>query len=278
MSVLLAIMSTFSIGFGEFVAGGVTKRTRSHEVTSTMFLSGMVSMVLVALVWQGDPTSSDLLYGAVAGVANGLGILLLYRSYATSSVRVAAPTAAVIMSAVPVGWDVFISGNSPSFVVSIGLVLGLVAIGLSSYSPGNDAVETNGVKLAVLGGAVFGVLFILLSYIEDGAGGSPLLLQRTVGFVLAVVVTRATGPRIFPAERHDFLQSALVGLFATAAIVTLVLALQLGGNLAVVSVVGSQYAAVAVVLGIVFRKEHLWWWQGVGLAGASLAVALISLG
>jgi hypothetical protein len=214
----------------------------------------------------------------VAGIANGVGILLLYRSYATASVRVAAPTAAVIMSAVPVGWDVFISGNSPSLVVSIGLVLGLLAIALSSYSPGADPVRANGVRLAVLGGAVFGVLFILLSYIGKDAGGSPLLLQRTVGFILAIAVTRATGPRLFPAVRRDFLQSALVGLFATVAIVTIVLALQSGGDLAVVSVVGSQYAAVAVLLGLVFRQERLWWWQGVGLAGASLAVALISLG
>ncbi len=42
--------------------------------------------------------------------------------------------------------------------------------------------------------------------------------------------------------------------------------------------VGSQFAAVAVVLGLIFRNERLWWWQGVGLVGASMAVALISLG
>ncbi|NNC78867.1 MAG: hypothetical protein HKN94_01825 [Acidimicrobiales bacterium] len=278
MSVLLAMMSTISIGMGEFVAGGVTARARSHEVTATMFLTGTASMVVVALFWSGDPTNGDLAYGALAGVANGLGILLLYRSYATATVRVAAPTAAVIMSAVPVGWDVLISGNSPSPIVSVGLVVGLAAIGLSSYSPGASAIATNGVRLAVVGGAVFGVLFILLSQIGDDAGGTPLLLQRTVGFLLAVAVARATGPRIFPPLRRDFLQSCLIGLFAAAAIVTFVLALQTGGNLAVVSVVGSQYAAVAVLLGIVFRGEHLWWWQGVGLAGASLAVALISLG
>lgn len=278
MSVLWAVLSTFSIGLGEFFAGDLTTRARSQEVTSTMFLAGFVSMIAVAAVWRGEPTGLDFAYGGLAGAANGAGILLVYLSYSKSSLRVAAPTAAVVMSAVPVFWDVVISGNSPSQLTSIGLVLGLVSIGLSSYSPGSDPVAASGVRLAILGGIVFGVLLILISYISDGAGGSPILLQRTVAFVVAVMVTKTSGPRLFPAVRRDFWLSILVGLFATAAMVMFFLALQSDGSLAVVSVVGSQFAAVAVVLGLIFRNERLWWWQGIGLVGASVAVALISVG
>ena len=72
--------------------------------------------------------------------------------------------------------------------------------------------------------------------------------------------------------------SWVVGLFATAAVILIFLALQLGGSLATVSVIASQYAAVAVLLGVVFRGQRLWWWQAVGLAGASVAVGLITLG
>jgi len=277
MAIVWAVLSTFSIGLGEFFAGDLTTRARSHEVTSTMFFAGAVSMIGVAAVWRGDPVGLDFLYGGLAGVANGVAILLVYLSYSKSSLRVAAPTAAVVMSAVPVFWDVVISGNSPSVTTSIGLVLGLISIGLSSYSPGSDPVAASGVRLAIVAGAIFGVLLILISYVSDGAGASPILLQRTVGFLVAVAVTRASGPRIFPAVRRDFWLSILVGLFATAAMVMFFLALQSDGSLAVVSVVGSQFAAVAVVLGLIFRNERLWWWQGLGLVGASVAVGLISV-
>ena len=65
-------------------------------------------------------------------------------------------------------------------------------------------MAASGLRLAILGGVVFGVLLILISYISDGAGGSPILLQRTVAFVVAIMVTKASGPRLFPAVRRDF--------------------------------------------------------------------------
>ena len=98
-----------------------------------------------------------------------------------------------------------------------------------------------------------------------------------MAFLIAISVTRATGPRIFPSERSDFIVSFGAGLFAIAAVVLFVLALR-EGSLAVASVVGSQYAAVAVILGVVVRGQRMWWWQGLGLGGSSLAVALIVIG
>ena len=278
VSVVLAILSTFSIGLGEFFAGAVTARARTQEVTATVFLAGFICMVITFVIWPGDPTRSDLIYGVFAGTANGVGILLLYRSYAKASLRSAAPAAAIVMSAVPIGWDVIVSGVSPSTVTTIGLVLGVAAIGLSSLSPSDDPLDITGVWMALLAGAVFGTLLILLSYISDEGGGSALLLQRTVGLVLAVAVARLTGPRIYPADRGDFAVAVVVGVFAAAAIILFVLALREGGNLAVVSVASSQYAAVAVLLGVAFKAQRMKWWQSLGLAGASLSVALIAIG
>lgn len=278
VSILLAISSTFAIGLGEFFAGGVTGRARTHEVTTTVFLAGFFCMAATFVIWPGDPTRSDLVYGVFAGAANGLGILLLYRSYAKASLRSAAPAAAVVMSAVPIGWDVIVSGVSPTWITSVGLVLGVGAIGLSSLSPSDDPLDIGGLWMALLAGVVFGVLLVLLSFIGDGGGGSALLLQRTVGLVLVVAVARATGPRVFPADRSDFRIAFLVGIFAAAAVLLFVLALREGGNLAAISVASSQYAAVAVLLGFAFKGQRMRWWQVVGLVGASLSVALIALG
>ncbi|SVA26321.1 uncharacterized protein METZ01_LOCUS79175, partial [marine metagenome] len=277
VSVIYAVLSTFSIALSDFFASGVTKRHRASEVTSTVLLAGIFVMAVVAVFWSGNPTASDLAHGALAGAANGVGILLLFVAYSRGSLRTAAPTAAVVMSSVPVLWDLLVSGASPSTVTSIGLSLGLVAIALSSYERGDSGNGPTGLFVAGLAGVVFGILFILLSYIGDDAGGSPLLLQRVVAFLIAISVARATGPRIFPSERSAFITSFGAGIFAIAAVVLFVLALR-GGSLAVVSVVASQYAAVAVLLGVAIRGQRMWWWQALGLGGSSLAVALIAIG
>ncbi|MBI00307.1 MAG: hypothetical protein CL467_06875 [Acidimicrobiaceae bacterium] len=277
MSVIYAVLSTFSIGLSDFFASAVTKRARPNEVTSTVLLAGVVVMGVAAVFWSGNPTTSDLVHGALAGAANGVGMLLLFVAYSRGSLRSTAPTTAVVMAGVPVLWDILVSGASPSTVTSIGLSLGVIAIALSSYERGNPGSGSAGPFIAGLAGVVFGILLILLNYIGDDAGGSPLLVQRVVAFLIAISVARATGPRIFPSERSAFITSFGAGIFGIAAVVLFVLALR-GGSLAVVSVAGSQYAAVAVLLGVVIRGQRMWWWQALGLGGSSLAVALIAIG
>ena len=277
MSVIYAVLSTFAIGLSDFFASDVTKRENANEVTSAVLFAGVVVTAVAALFWSGSPTSTDLIYGALAGAANGIGILLLFAAYSRGSLRSAAPAAAVVMSGVPVLWDVLVLSASPSTITSIGLTLGVIAIALSSYEPGDPAGGSTGLFMASLAGIVFGILFILLSYIGADAGGSPLLLQRVVAFLVAISVTRATGPRIFPKNRSSFVTSFVAGVFGIAAVILFVLALR-GGSLAVVSVAGSQYAAVAVLLNVVIRGHRMWWWQAFGLGGSSLAVALIAIG
>jgi len=277
MAILLAILCTLSIGVGEHLAGDATKAARSHEVTSGMFLSGAVITGITALVWPGDPTSRDLFFGALAGVTNGTSILLLYYAYSRGSLRTAAPTAGVVMAAVPVLWDVT-AGAAPSALVWLGLGLGVAAIGFTSYRPADGEHEQHATGMAILAGIVFGVLFILLGEIGDDAGGTPLFIQRMCGLTVAVIATRLTGPRVFPADGAVRRAAVVVGFFATAAVILFVLAIQAGGSLAVVSVMGSQYAAVAVLIGVVVHRQPLRWWQAVGLAMASVSVALITVG
>jgi len=276
MAILLAILSTMSIGVGEFLAGGATKQAKANEVTSAMFAAGVAMTAVVAVVWPGDPSGRDLVLGAIAGTANGVAILLLYLAYSRGSIRSAAPAAAVVMSSVPIAWDVVVSGSNPPVITWLGIAVGVLAIGLSSYEPGGN--DETGLGIAIVAGAVFGVLLILLGEISDGSGGSPIFVQRLVGFAVALVATRATGRRFFPADPSVRRTSFGLGLCATAAVVLFVLALQAGGSLSIVSVIGSQYAAVAVLLGVVLRGQQMTRWQALGLAGTSLAVALITLG
>ena len=277
MSMIYALLSTFSIGLSDFFASDVIKRVRSYEVTSTVMLAGVVVTAVAAVFWSGNPTTFDLMYGGFAGAANGVGILLLFVAYSRGSLRSTAPAAAVAMSVVPVLWDILVSGASPSTVTSIGLALGVGAIALSSHERGDPDGGSAKLFIAALAGVSFGSMLILLSHIGGDAGGLPLLLQRSAAFLIAISVARSTGPRIFPSERSDFIVSFGAGIFGIAAVILFVLAIR-GGSLAAVSVVGSQYATVAVLLGVAIRGQRMWWWQALGLGGSSLAVALIAIG
>lgn len=277
MSVLYAVFSTFSIGLSDFFASDVAKRENPNEVTSTVLFAGVVVMAAAAPFWWGSPTGGDLLHGAFAGAMNGIGILLLFTAYSRGSLRSAAPAAAVVMSGVPVLWDVLVVRTSPSTLTSIGLILGVIAIALSAYERENSGSGLASLFMASLAGIVFGTMLVLLSYIGADAGGSPLLVQRVVAFLVAISVTSTTGVRIFPKDRSAFLTSFVAGVFGIAAVVLFVLALR-GGSLAVVSVAGSQYAAVSVLLAVVIRGQRMWWWQAIGLGGSSLAVAMIAIG
>ncbi len=147
MAILLAMMSTVSIAAGEFFAAGVAKRTKANEVTSMMFVAGVVLTGIVAVFWPGDPTRRDLLFGGLAGASNGVVILLLYVAYSRGSLRSAAPVAAVVMSGVPIAWDVLISGSSPSGTAWAGILLGVAAIALSSYAPGESGIRSEGIAM-----------------------------------------------------------------------------------------------------------------------------------
>lgn len=277
MSLIYALFSTLSIGLSDFFASDVTKREHPNEVTCTVLLAGVVVMAITVIFWSGSPTTSDQTLGAVAGAANAVGLLLLFLAYSRGSLRTAAPTAAVVMSSVPILWDILISGTSPSAITSAGLLLGVLAIALSSYERGEPVKGSTGVFIAVAAGAIFGIMLILLSHIGSNAGGSPLLIQRVVAFLIAILVARSTGPRIFSNNRRAFVTSFVAGVLGIAAVIFFVLALK-EGSLAVVSVAGSQYAAVSVLLGVAIRGQRMWWWQAMGLGGSSLAVALIAIG
>ena len=67
------------------------------------------------------------------------------------------------------------------------------------------------------------------------------------------------------------------GVLGLAAIASLQLGLR-EGDLGPVSVASSQFATAAVVLSVIFNRERMRWWQGVGVATTALAVALIAAG
>jgi uncharacterized membrane protein len=227
------------------------------------------------------PTTSDLLWGGVAGLAGGVGVALLYRALAIGRMAIVAPTTAVCAVAIPVTAAMLL-GERPSAGRLLGMGLAIVAIVLVSQqrpvgeSDDHPLVSRRlppGLGLALMSGVAIGFFFLALARTAPTAGLWPLLAARVVSVALFVVSAVVSG--------RSLRMAAPVAAFVIAAGVVDMLANALYliatryGSLSVVVTLSSLYPASTVTLARIVLGERLSPLQGVGIACALVAVALI---
>jgi drug/metabolite transporter (DMT)-like permease len=231
---------------------------------------------LLLLLVDSAPTRRDLILGAGSGIAMITGLMLLYHGYKVARMGIVAPTSSVLLAAVPVIVDL-IRGERPGVLGAIGIVIGLVALVLTSYTPGGQGSATLGAVLGLASGVAFGIAFTLMGEVGEDAGLAPVLAQRLAGFLLLAVVYLIGRDPFLVAHRSARRTAALAGLVAMFAIAFLQLGFRSGAS-GPVSVAASQFATVAVILSVVFNGERMRWWQGLGVGATAVGVALIALG
>ena len=276
MGVLLGIAAGILLGFSDFTANRASRTISSASVSRTnLAVSGLIAPLLL-FIKPVEWTLRDLVLATISGVTLSGGLMMLYRGYTVARMGIVAPTASVLLAAVPVLYDL-IKGNTPSKVAASGMILGLLALVLTTYQRGGMGSVKIGVILGVGAGLLFGVAFTLTSQTSDAAGLSPVLIQRFSGLLFLIALQRFDKAPILalrvPARRWA-IGSGLAGGLALGS-------LKLGyikGAAGPVSVAASQFAAVAVLLSVIFNKERLRTWQAIGVAASGVGVALMALG
>lgn len=276
MGVLLGIAAGILLGVSDFMANRASRTISSASVSRTnLAVSGLIAPLLL-FVKPVEWSLRDVILATISGVTLSGGLVMLYRGYTVARMGIVAPTASVLLAAVPVLYDL-IKGNTPSTVAASGMVLGLVALVLTTYQRGGMGSVKIGVLLGVGAGLLFGIAFTLTSQTSDAAGLSPVLIQRISGLLFLMLLQRFDKAPILalrvPARRWA-IGSGLAGGVALGS-------LKLGyirGAAGPVSVAASQFAAVAVLLSVIFNKERLRTWQAIGVAASGVGVALMALG
>lgn len=276
MGVLLGIAAGILLGVSDFMANRASRTISSASVSRTnLAVSGLIAPLLL-FVKPVEWTLRDVVLATISGITLSGGLIMLYRGYTVARMGIVAPTASVLLAAVPVLYDL-IKGNTPSKVAASGMILGLLALVLTTYQRGGMGSVKIGVVLGVGAGLLFGVAFTLTSQTSDAAGLSPVLIQRISGLLFLIVLQRFDKAPILalrvPARRWA-IGSGLAGGVALGS-------LKLGyikGAAGPVSVAASQFAAVAVVLSVLFNKERMRPWQAIGVAAGGVGVALMALG
>ena len=275
MALVFAVVSAVLLGASDFFAARAARYTASITVTRTAVAVSTVLSPLLLLVVDWRWIARDVVI-ALSGLGMTTGLLLLYRGYAVARMGVVAPMSSVLLAAVPVVTDL-VRGDAPGALGSVGMLIGLVALVLTGYTPGGAGSVRLGALLGVSSGVAFGVAFTLMGEVDEASGLLPVVLQRLAGIAMLTVVGVIGSAPFFASERTSRRNATIAGTFAVVAIASLQLGFQKGSS-GPVSVAASQFATVAVILSVLFNRERMRWWQGVGVAATAVGVALMAAG
>ena len=203
LAALLALGSAATYGAADFLGGLAARRTNTVAVVVVSQSSGMVVLaVMLPLLPDAAPTMRDLIWGAVAGIAVGAGLALMYRALAIGTMAVVAPTTAVCAVVVPLVAAILL-GEQPGAGTLVGIALAIVSIVLVSQQRGGvaqgehlDAAASGlpfALGLALLAGVAIGLFFLSLARTASTAGLWPLLVARLASVVLFGVSAIAGG-------------------------------------------------------------------------------------
>jgi len=281
-TVLLALTTSLLFGVGDFLGGIATRRDTAYAVTGTSHLFSIVLLgIAVLLLPAAQPTSADLLWGAVSGLSGVIGVISLFTALAVGHMSIVAPITAALSAAMPALFDLA-TGTQLSPVTLAGMALALAAIVIVSIAP-DDQVHLpaheyrprKALAFSVLSGVGFSGAFIAFSFTEPASGLTPLLAARAVSIPIAVALAFLLG-RGFPVGRPALPAALGAGFTDALANVTMLTAIRLG-PLAIASVLGSLFPIIVVVLARVFLGERLTWLQRAGVGIAMVAVVLSAL-
>lgn len=279
LNVALAALSGLIWGIGDFAGGKATQRAGALLV---VWVSKLVSLPLLAiyLIAMYVPiTPIGLAWGAMAGVAGLVGLVLFYRALSAGAMTIVAPVTGVTSAAIPVVVGL-VWGERPSGARLLGIGCALLAIALVSIAPNpsgrRQVVSWRLIAVALGSGAGFGLFFILLAVANEAAGGSvglwPIagsqLSALIIGGLLILMVRPGPWPRgvglrfTMVAGPCDMTANALFLLAART------------GDLSIVAPLAALYPVTTVILALVIDHERL---RGVQIAGLAFAVAALVL-
>jgi len=224
------------------------------------------------------PSWAAVGWAALAGSAGIVALGAFYRALAIGTMSVVAPISATA-AAVPVLVGLA-EGERPGGLQIAGMVAALAGVILASREPveeGCPPANRAAIGLALVAAAGFGTFFVGI----DRASATAevpwvIVVQRCCSVSLLVIATLVVRPRL-PRDGASLLVLAAVGLLDLGANGLYALATT-KGLLSVVSVLGSLYPAVTVVLARFVLAERIARVQEVGVVLALAGVIAISAG
>ena len=177
LSIFFAVCAATLYGGADFLGGLASRRSAVMPVMIFSQLAGSC-MLVVILPWLPGASASitDLLWGTVAGVGLGVGLMQLYQGLALGKMSLVAPLTAVLAVLVSALVGV-LGGDRLSPAAFAGVALAVVAIILISQdgaskteSEGDAARSPRTLAIALSAGLLIGVFFAALKQSSASSG------------------------------------------------------------------------------------------------------------
>lgn len=273
---LLALGSALAWGTSDYFGG---LKSRTIALPWVLLISQSTSLVILvaalAAIGGPPPAGNFVLYAAVSGLCEGIGIAALYRGFAIGTISIVAPVAA-LAPAVPLVASL-VMGEIPTPIQGVGLVLAIAGIVIASRQPrGGHEVINRGASLVygLLAALGFGGFFTAMDAASEGGVPWALFVARftavaaIAGVTLLARVRPAVGWRGVPGIAGiGALVAAGDAMYATATTL---------GLLAVVAVLGALHTVVTISWAWIHLQERLERFQQLGIAASLIGVLAIT--
>lgn len=275
MPVILALLSSLVWGLADFLGGTLSKKRKAVAVIGGSQSFGLLFVSLLAIGLQAWTWNQSVwMNGAIAGAMGLLGLVCFYTALATGQMGIVAPISS-LSAVVPVTIGL-VQGERPSTMQLAGIVVALIGVILASGPELNGKVDPRPVFLALFAAVTFG---FCVYFMAKGARINPTMTvtaMRAVQVLLVLVLFLAIR-NLGGLVKRDIPMLATIGASDAGANVLYTFAASLG-LLSVVSVLGSLYPIVTVLLAWWIHKERLMRVQYIGIAITFSGVALLALG
>ena len=178
----LALGASVAWGASDFLGGLVSRRMAVAQVLFWAQLTGLALAFAIWLTAGGDlPSARAAATGAVAGVAELVGFVFLYRGLAVGEMSTVAPLAAltaVLPVAVSVG-----AGERVAALEAAGMALAIAGSALAAGDP-ETRRAARGAGLALGAALAFGVFLLALGDAGEQAGPAAVLSGRIASVAL----------------------------------------------------------------------------------------------
>lgn len=275
LAVALALGSSIVWGTADFLGGVYTRRLTLAPVLVVSQLAGLV-LLAAATAATGRYDAEAFAIGLAAGVCGAVGIAAFYRALATGTISIVSPISAC-GALVPVVLALA-QGERPGTLALVGSAIALSGAVLASvheYAGEHPAARSSVMLAATAALGIGGFLYLIGHAVRGGHTLPALLGGRSSSLVLIVIgalVTRSS-MRMPPAAIPTVAGIGLLDVGANA----LFAAAAQRGYLSVVSVLGSEYPVVTVILAQAFLHERVTRPQAAGIGLALVGVGIVSV-
>jgi len=276
--VLLSLAASSCWGVADFLGGLQSKRVPVVVVLCVVQGAGLVVVVaIIAITGEPFPGARAAILSIVAGIGGIVALGCFYRALAIGTMSIVAPISATgVTIPVVVG---LATGDELSTVVAIGLGVTFLGVVLASREQHDDAEQAAAGKLSVglaLVAAVgFGSYFVLSDAAADDSVLWLLVLARSIPVPALALFAWA---RRMPAPRGRTASTLVLAGTLDCSATALYAVANTKGALSIVSVVGSLYPVMTLLLARVVLGERIRPLQQAGVAAALTGVAMIAAG